>query len=298
MQCNHFNIGSLMETGIRLIGNGQAPVQKYWKDLLKYIQQDKIQPLHMVTHRFKLEDMETVYDLFNKRDPGMQKVFVQTKFSAPPAPGAPKLTELWASLCWIKVLIDKFGSGVSCGFHIFFIINWALKNCEISIEIGKCRYFLKCSPGIEERATYLRYSVYLKTKARARNPREACSQYWVFHQIFLIVYVLSREAQNKITLSILCLMQANAPDARTFFFGLIAQAFVCMRARAPVSTSTYHLHISAQRPNTLLSLFWSFVFTELVRQGRLQGWLSLLICLFWPGLPICDRPATLGIKRK
>ncbi|CEL10168.1 Putative Glutathione-dependent formaldehyde dehydrogenase [Aspergillus calidoustus] len=90
--CNHFNIGSLMETGIKLLGNGQAPVQKYWKDLLKYIQEGKIHPLHMVTHRYKLEDMETVYDLFNKRDPGMQKVFVQTKFSAPPSPGAPKLT--------------------------------------------------------------------------------------------------------------------------------------------------------------------------------------------------------------
>ncbi|KAJ5865863.1 hypothetical protein N7534_000416 [Penicillium rubens] len=92
--CNHFNIGSLMETGIHLAGNGQAPVQKYWNDLLRYIQQDQIHPLHMVTHRFKLEDMETVYDLFNKRDPGMQKIFVQTKFSAPPAPGAPALTIL------------------------------------------------------------------------------------------------------------------------------------------------------------------------------------------------------------
>ncbi|CAL5869153.1 uncharacterized protein PFLUO_LOCUS3381 [Penicillium psychrofluorescens] len=92
--CNHFNIGSLMETGIRLVGNGQSPVQKYWKDLLNYIQQDKIHPLHMVTHRYMLEDMETVYDLFNKRDLGMQKVFIQTKFSAPPSPGAPALTEL------------------------------------------------------------------------------------------------------------------------------------------------------------------------------------------------------------
>lgn len=94
MQCNHFNIGSLMETGIRLHGNGQAPVQKYWKDLLKYIQQEKIHPYHMLTHRFKLEDMERVYELFNKRDPGMQKVFVQTKFSSPPAPGSPALSNL------------------------------------------------------------------------------------------------------------------------------------------------------------------------------------------------------------
>jgi len=83
-----------METGIRLIGNGQAPVHKYWKDLLKYIQQEKIHPLHMVTHRFKLEDMEEIYDLFNNRELGMQKIFVQTKFSAPPASGAPALTEL------------------------------------------------------------------------------------------------------------------------------------------------------------------------------------------------------------
>ena len=94
IQCNHFNIGSMMETGVHLAGNGQAPVQKYWHQLLKYIQQEQIHPLHMVTHRYKLEDMETVYDLFNKRNPGMQKVFVQTKFSAPPSPGAPALTVL------------------------------------------------------------------------------------------------------------------------------------------------------------------------------------------------------------
>lgn len=92
--CNHFNIGSLMETGIRLTGNGQAPVQKYWEDLLKYIRENKIHPLHMVTHRFRLEDMETIYDLFNKREQGIQKIFVQTKFSAPPSTGAPALTEL------------------------------------------------------------------------------------------------------------------------------------------------------------------------------------------------------------
>jgi threonine dehydrogenase-like Zn-dependent dehydrogenase len=81
-----------METGIKLHGNGQAPVQKYWKELLRLIQEDKIHPLDMVTHRFKLEDMEKVYDLFDKRDPGMQKVFIQTKFSPSPSPGSPPLT--------------------------------------------------------------------------------------------------------------------------------------------------------------------------------------------------------------
>jgi threonine dehydrogenase-like Zn-dependent dehydrogenase len=83
-----------MQTGIRLIGNGQAPVHRYWEHLLSLIREDKISPLDMVTHRFKLEDLETVYASFNRREPGMQKVFIQTKFSRPPAPGSPTLTEL------------------------------------------------------------------------------------------------------------------------------------------------------------------------------------------------------------
>lgn len=83
-----------MQTGIRLIGNGQAPIHKYWEYLLQLVQEEKIRPLDMVTHRFKLDDLEKVYSLFNKREPGLQKVFIQTKFSAPPSAGTPALTEL------------------------------------------------------------------------------------------------------------------------------------------------------------------------------------------------------------
>jgi len=89
---NHFNIGSLMERGIRLIGNGQAPVHMYWEELLKLIQKGDIDPLKMVSHRVKLEELETVYHKFDKREDGIQKVFVQTRFSAPPAEGSPELT--------------------------------------------------------------------------------------------------------------------------------------------------------------------------------------------------------------
>jgi len=89
---NHFNIGSLMERGIRLIGNGQAPVQLYWKKLLEMIQSGEIDPLKMVSHRVKLEELDEVYYKFEKKEDGMQKVFVETKFSSPPAPGAPQLT--------------------------------------------------------------------------------------------------------------------------------------------------------------------------------------------------------------
>lgn len=56
-----------METGVHLNGNGQVPVQKYWEELLVLIQQDKIHLLNMVTHRYELEDMEKVYDAFNRR---------------------------------------------------------------------------------------------------------------------------------------------------------------------------------------------------------------------------------------
>jgi threonine dehydrogenase-like Zn-dependent dehydrogenase len=91
-QTNHFNIGALMETGVRFIGNGQAPVHKYWKQLMELIQNGQINPLDMVTHRVRLEDMEKVYAAFDKRDQGMQKIFVQTRHSAPPSNGAPQLT--------------------------------------------------------------------------------------------------------------------------------------------------------------------------------------------------------------
>ncbi|QIW97924.1 hypothetical protein AMS68_003442 [Peltaster fructicola] len=90
---NHFNIGSLMERGIRLIGNGQAPVHLYWEDLLKRIQTGEIDPLRMLSHRVRLEDLDKVYYKFDKKQDGLQKVFVETKFSAPAAPGTPALTK-------------------------------------------------------------------------------------------------------------------------------------------------------------------------------------------------------------
>ncbi|KAI1800112.1 GroES-like protein [Daldinia bambusicola] len=89
---NHFNIGSLMERGIRLIGNGQAPVHKYWEELLKMIQEGELDPLQMVSHRVRVEDLEKVYAKFNNREDGMQKVFVETRFSLPACAGSPKLT--------------------------------------------------------------------------------------------------------------------------------------------------------------------------------------------------------------
>jgi len=89
---NHFNVGSLMQRGIRLIGNGQAPVQKYWEELLELIIKGELDPLQMVSHRVRIDDLETVYEKFKNHEDKYQKVFVETKFSLPRAQGSPELT--------------------------------------------------------------------------------------------------------------------------------------------------------------------------------------------------------------
>lgn len=89
---NHFNVGSLMERGIRLIGNGQAPVHKYWEELLEQLQSGKLDCFQMLSHRVRLEDLDKVYYKFEKREDSMQKVFVETKWSFPRAQGSPELT--------------------------------------------------------------------------------------------------------------------------------------------------------------------------------------------------------------
>lgn len=83
-----------MQLGIRIIGNGQAPVHKYWDELLQQIRDGKLDPTIMLSHRVALEDIDKVYRKFDARKPedSLMKVFVQTKFSDPPARGTPTLT--------------------------------------------------------------------------------------------------------------------------------------------------------------------------------------------------------------
>lgn len=81
-----------MERGIRLIGNGQAPVHKYWVELMEQIQTGKLDPLQMVSHRIDLEDLDKVYYKFEAHEDGLQKIFVQTKHSFPRCEGSPELT--------------------------------------------------------------------------------------------------------------------------------------------------------------------------------------------------------------
>lgn len=82
-----------MQRGIRLIGNGQAPVHKYWHELLEKLQTGELDAGQMISHRVRLEDLDKVYYKFEARDDSMQKVFVETKFSFPAAKGTPALTK-------------------------------------------------------------------------------------------------------------------------------------------------------------------------------------------------------------
>jgi len=98
---NGVNLGALMMKGIRLIGNGQCPVQRYWEEILEdYIMTGKFDPTMIVTHRVPLEDMTKLYQAFDKRQSGVEKVFVETQFSSPPAPGCPQTTRVdeWTSV--------------------------------------------------------------------------------------------------------------------------------------------------------------------------------------------------------
>ncbi|WWC65327.1 uncharacterized protein I303_107945 [Kwoniella dejecticola CBS 10117] len=97
---NHFNIGALMEKGVRFIGNGQAPVHLYWHEILNdYILTGKFDVKMLVSHRVNIEDFPQLYEKFDKRFAGVEKVFVATKFSEPPSEGFPQLTKVddWAN---------------------------------------------------------------------------------------------------------------------------------------------------------------------------------------------------------
>ncbi|TPX66967.1 hypothetical protein SpCBS45565_g04140 [Spizellomyces sp. 'palustris'] len=91
---NGFMIGAVMEKGIRLIGCGQAPVQRYWQECLDYIRSGEFDPTIILTHRFPLDQIVEVYNRFDKKDAGIIKVFLETRFSAPASKGTPELSDV------------------------------------------------------------------------------------------------------------------------------------------------------------------------------------------------------------
>jgi threonine dehydrogenase-like Zn-dependent dehydrogenase len=58
------------------------------------IQQKEVDPSIMVTHRISIEDIAKAYYLQEKRQDGLVKCFVETRFSEPRAQGTPELKKL------------------------------------------------------------------------------------------------------------------------------------------------------------------------------------------------------------
>ena len=65
----------------------------YWQMILdEYIRTGKFDPGFVVSHRVPLDDMPALYAAFDKRVAGVEKVFVETRFSRAPAPGCPTIS--------------------------------------------------------------------------------------------------------------------------------------------------------------------------------------------------------------
>jgi threonine dehydrogenase-like Zn-dependent dehydrogenase len=65
LTANHFPIGAMMEKCITVRG-GQVFVQRYWKQLLKYIEDGKVDPSFVVSHHMPFEKVTEAYKTFDQ----------------------------------------------------------------------------------------------------------------------------------------------------------------------------------------------------------------------------------------
>ncbi|KAL1916380.1 uncharacterized protein VTP21DRAFT_5571 [Calcarisporiella thermophila] len=77
--CNQFPIGALMEKSVCIHG-GQVLVQKYWKDILDILKNQKVKPdpgKILFTHRVPFKEAPKAYSLFDKHEDGCVKVMLK-----------------------------------------------------------------------------------------------------------------------------------------------------------------------------------------------------------------------------
>jgi threonine dehydrogenase-like Zn-dependent dehydrogenase len=77
---NHFPIGAMMEKGLTMRG-GQVFVQKYWQELLSYIESGKFDPTFMITHTYPLEQAAEAYRKFAHQEDNCIKVLLKPRVS-------------------------------------------------------------------------------------------------------------------------------------------------------------------------------------------------------------------------
>ena len=61
---NHFLVGGLMEKGIRMIGCGQAPTQKYWKELLNDVSYEVEINIYLLSLDLHSNSIHQIFPLF------------------------------------------------------------------------------------------------------------------------------------------------------------------------------------------------------------------------------------------
>lgn len=75
---NHFLIGALMEKGLTL-ASGQVHVQKYWNDILRIIQEGKVDLSFIISHRYPLREIREAYRLFDTKEDDCIKIIIDTQ---------------------------------------------------------------------------------------------------------------------------------------------------------------------------------------------------------------------------
>ena len=56
---------------------GQCHVQRYWKKLLKHVQDGDIDPTFVITHRMRLDEAPTGFDIFTKKEDNCIKIVLK-----------------------------------------------------------------------------------------------------------------------------------------------------------------------------------------------------------------------------
>ncbi len=78
---DHIPFGAIMNKGLT-IRTGQTHVQRYLKQLLKEVEDKKIDPSFVITHKLALKDAPQGYLMFDKKENGCIKVVMQPNLSA------------------------------------------------------------------------------------------------------------------------------------------------------------------------------------------------------------------------
>jgi threonine dehydrogenase-like Zn-dependent dehydrogenase len=73
---NQFPIGAFMEKGMEMSG-GQSFTQRYWKELLGYIERGEVDPSFVITHKMTLEEGVEAYKMFDQKTNNAIKMFLK-----------------------------------------------------------------------------------------------------------------------------------------------------------------------------------------------------------------------------